>query len=256
MTLQASSISRLRGIRHAFFTRTGGVSAGIYTSLNGGIGSRDEPDKVTENRARMAAFLGVRPEHLLTAYQIHSPEVVIIDRPWPLAERPRADALVTKEPRLAIAVTTADCGPVLLADGQAAIIGVAHAGWRGAAHGVLEATVAAMEQCGADRARIVAALGPMIRQSSYEVGPEFIAAFRAMKADNERFFAPASRAGHALFDLPAYIAARLAAAGIRHIEDLGHCTYSDAGRFFSYRRSTHRGESDYGRHINAIAISS
>jgi len=256
MTLQASSISQLPGIRHAFFTRSGGVSAGIYASLNGGIGSRDEPDKVTENRARMAAFLGVRPEHLLTAYQIHSPEVVIIDRPWPLAERPRADALVTKEPRLAIAVTTADCGPVLLADGQAAIIGVAHAGWRGAAHGVLEATVAAMEKCGADRARIVAALGPMIRQASYEVGPEFIAAFRAMKADNERFFAPASRAGHALFDLPAYIAARLAAAGIRHIEDLGHCTYSDAGRFFSYRRSTHRGESDYGRHINAIAISS
>jgi hypothetical protein len=256
MTLQASSISRLRGIRHAFFTRTGGVSAGIYTSLNGGIGSRDEPDKVTENRARMAACLGVRSEHLLTAYQIHSPEVAIIDRPWSLQERPRADALVTKEPRLAIAVTTADCGPVLLADGQAAIIGVAHAGWRGAAHGVLEATVAAMEECGADRARIVAALGPMIRQSSYEVGPEFIAAFRGMKADNERFFAPASRAGHALFDLPAYIAARLAAAGIRHIEDLGHCTYSDEGRFFSYRRSTHRGESDYGRHINAIAISS
>jgi YfiH family protein len=253
--LQAASLSTLPGIRHAFFTRDGGVSNGIYASLNGGVGSNDEPGHVAENRARMAASLGVRPDHLLTAYQIHSPDAVIIDGPWaPQQQRPRADALVTKRPGLAIAVSTADCGPVLLADEAAGVVGAAHAGWRGAANGVLEATIAAMEDCGADRERIVAALGPMIRQSSYEVGPEFVAAFQAQDAANERFFAPASRAGHALFDLANYIAIRLAAAGIRHIEDLGHCTYSDPARFFSYRRSAHRRESDYGRHINAIAL--
>jgi YfiH family protein len=254
--LQATSLSTLSGIRHAFFTREGGVSNGIYASLNGGVGSHDEPGHVIENRARMAASLGVRPDHLLTAYQIHSPDVVIIDRPWAAHQRPRADALVTKRPGVAIAVTTADCGPVLLADETAGVIAATHAGWRGAANGVLEATIAAMENCGADRERIVAALGPMIRQSSYEVGPEFVTAFQAQDAANERFFAPASRAGHALFDLARYILTRLAAAGIRQIEDLGHCTYSDAARFFSYRRSAHRKESDYGRHINAIALSS
>jgi len=254
--LQAPSLATLTGIRHAFFTREGGVSNGIYASLNGGIGSHDEPGHVAENRARMAASLGVRPDQLLTAYQIHSPDVVIIDRPWAAHQRPRADALVTKRPGLAIAVTTADCGPVLLADETAGIVAAAHAGWRGAANGVLEATIAAMENCGADRERIVAALGPMIRQSSYEVGPELVATFHAQDAANERFFAPASRAGHALFDLARYIVTRLAAAGIRQIEDLGHCTYSDAARFFSYRRSAHRRESDYGRHINAIALSS
>jgi YfiH family protein len=253
--LQAASLSTLPGIRHAFFTRDGGVSNGIYASLNGGVGSNDEPAHVAENRARMAASLGVRPDHLVTAYQIHSPDVVTLDGPWAPQQRPRADALVTKRPGLAIAVTTADCGPVLLADGRACVVGAAHAGWRGAANGVLEATIAAMEDCGADRERIVAALGPMIRQSSYEVGPEFVAAFQAQDTANDRFFAPASRAGHALFDLAGYIATRLAAAGIRHIEDLGHCTYSDPARFFSYRRSTHRRESDYGRHINAIALS-
>jgi YfiH family protein len=253
--LQAASLSTLPGIRHAFFTRDGGVSHGIYASLNGGVGSNDEPAHVAENRARMAASLGVRPDHLVTAYQIHSPDVVTLDGPWAPQQRPRADALVTKRPGLAIAVTTADCGPVLLADGRACVVGAAHAGWRGAANGVLEATIAAMEDCGADREHIVAALGPMIRQSSYEVGAEFVAAFQAQDTANDRFFAPASRAGHALFDLASYIATRLAAAGIRHIEDLGHCTYSDPARFFSYRRSTHRRESDYGRHISAIALS-
>jgi polyphenol oxidase len=253
--LEAASLSALTGIRHAFFTRAGGVSNGIYASLNGGVGSNDEPGHVAENRARMAAALGVSPEHLVTAYQIHSPHVAVIDGPWAPPQRPRADALVTKRPGLAIAVTTADCGPVLLADERACVIAAAHAGWRGAANGVLEATIAAMEDCGADRSCIVAVLGPMIRQSSYEVGPEFVADFRARDGGNARFFAPASRAGHALFDLASYIATRLASAGIRHIEDLGHCTYSDPARFFSYRRSTHCRESDYGRHINAIALS-
>jgi YfiH family protein len=151
-------------------------------------------------------------------------------------------------------VTTADCGPVLLADQQAGVIGAAHAGWRGAATGVLEATIAAMERCGADRARMVAALGPMIRQPNYEVGPEFVARFTAEDATNGRFFQPSPRPEHALFDLPGYIAARLARAGVARVEDVGHCTYADPRRFFSYRRSTHRQERDYGRHINAIAL--
>ena len=253
-SLQAASLAALAGIRHAFFTRAGGVSDGVYASLNGGPGSDDAPGKVAENRARMAAELGVAPERLLTAYQIHSPDVVTVERPWEPQQRPRADAIVTRVPGLAIGVTTADCGPVLLADDAAGVIAAAHAGWRGAATGVLEATIAAMERCGADRARIVAALGPMIRQGNYEVGPEFVARFRADDGANERFFQSSPRPGHALFDLAGYIAARLAAAGILRVEDLGHCTYADATRFFSYRRSTHRREPDYGRHINAIAL--
>jgi YfiH family protein len=252
--LQSTALSALAGIRHAFFTREGGVSDGLYASLNGGVGSDDAPALVAENRARMAAALGVAPDHLLTAYQIHSPDVVTIDQPWAPADRPRADAIVTATQGLAIGVSTADCGPVLLADATAGVIGAAHAGWRGAATGVLEATIAAMERCGADRARIVAALGPMIRQPNYEVGPEFVTRFKADDGANERFFQPAARPGHALFDLPGYIAARLAAAGIRRVEDLGHCTYADSARFFSFRRSTHRSEKDYGRHINAIAL--
>jgi polyphenol oxidase len=253
-SLQAASLAPLAGIRHAFFTRAGGVSEGVYTSLNGGPGSDDAPAKVVENRARMAAALGVPPDHLLTAYQIHSPDVVTVERPWDAQQRPRADAIVTRVAGLAIGVTTADCGPVLFADEAAGVIGAAHAGWRGAATGVLEATIAAMERCGADRARVTAALGPMIRQANYEVGPEFVARFTADDAANERFFQPAARPGHALFDLPGYIAARLAAAGIARVEDLGHCTYADATRFFSYRRSTHQREADYGRHISAIAL--
>ena len=227
--LQAPTLAALAGIRHAFFTRDGGVSDGIYASLNGGPGSEDAPANVTENRARMAATLGVRPDCFLTAYQIHSPDVVTVERPWSTHERPRADAIVTRTPGLAIGVTTADCGPVLLADQQAGV-------------------------SGADRARMVAALGPMIRQPNYEVGPELVARFTAEDATNGRFFQPSPRPEHALFDLPGYIAARLARAGVARVEDVGHCTYADPRRFFSYRRSTHRQERDYGRHINAIAL--
>jgi len=252
--LQAASLRTLARVRHAFFTREGGVSDGVYASLNGGAGSDDAPAKVAENRARMAAALGVAPDCLLTAYQVHSPDVVTIERPWRPHARPRADAIVTAVPGLAIGVTTADCGPVLFADETAGVIGVAHAGWRGAATGILEATIAAMERCGADRERVAVALGPTIRQPNYEVGPEFVARFKTEDGANERFFCASSRPQHALFDLPGYIAARLAAAGIRRIEDLGHCTYADARRFFSYRRCTHRNEPDYGRHINAIAL--
>ncbi len=253
MTLQAEALA-LPGLRHAFFTRDGGVSTGLYASLNGGIGSADSAAHVAENRARMTAALGVPPGRLLTAYQIHSPDVIVADEPWPAEPRPRADAIVTRTPNLAIGVTTADCGPVLFAEPQARVIGAAHAGWRGALTGVLESTIAAMERLGAAREKIRAALGPMIRQPSYEVGPDLIERFAAEDAQSASFFAAAPRAGHALFDLPGYIAARLRRAGLTRIEDLGVCTYADAARFFSYRRATHRGDSDYGRHVNAIAL--
>jgi polyphenol oxidase len=252
--LQARVLGGLKGVRHAFFTRHGGVSEGVYASFNGGPGSSDAPARVVENRARMAAALGVEPDWLLTAYQIHSPDAVIVERPWAPQARPRADAIVTRAGGLAIGVTTADCGPLLFADATAGVIGAAHAGWRGAATGIIEATIGAMERCGAERNRIVAALGPTIRQPSYEVGPEFVARFRQETPANQRFFKPAARPEHALFDLPGYIAARVAAAGIRTFEDLAQCTYADAARFFSYRRSVHRKESDYGRHISAIAL--
>lgn len=253
--LQAPSLAKLAGIRHAFFTRSGGVSDGIYASLNGGVGSNDAPAKVQENRARMAATLGVAPERFLTPYQIHSPDVVVADSSWTQETRPRADALVTREPKLAIGVSTADCGPLLFADAEAGIVGAAHAGWRGAFTGVIEATLAAMEKLGAARERIAAALGPTIRQPNYEVGAEFIERFLAADADNARFFVPSARAGHAMFDLTGYIAARARRSGIGHFEDLGLCTYADPERFFSYRRMSQRGEPDYGRHINAIALS-
>lgn len=252
--LQAPSLSALSGIRHAFFTRAGGVSQGIYASLNAGVGSGDDPAKVAENRVRMAQAVGVKPERFLTAYQIHSPDVVVAETPWNTRSRPRADAIVTRVPGLAIGISTADCGPVLLADPQARVIGAAHAGWRGALSGVVEAAVAAMEQLGADRTRVVAAVGPMIRQANYEVGADLVERFAAADPDNARYFAPAGRAGHALFDLAGYIAARLARAGVTQVEDLGLCTYAEPDRFFSYRRSTHRAEPDYGRHINAIAL--
>jgi YfiH family protein len=252
--IQASSLAALPGIRHAFFTRDGGVSRGVYASLNGGIGSDDASQDIAENRARMAAALGVAPSHFITAYQIHSPTVVTAEQPWPPDARPRADAIVTRVPGLAIGISTADCGPVLFADARAGVIGAAHAGWRGALTGVLEATIEAMEACGAARADIVVGLGPMIRQGNYEVGPEFVVRFQDDGAGNAAFFKPGARAGHALFDLAGYIAARLAKAGIGRIEDVGCCTYADDARFYSYRRSVHRGEADYGRHVNAIAL--
>ncbi len=252
--LQARSLTDLPGIRHAFFTRAGGVSEGVYASLNGGTGSNDDQAKVSENRARMAAALGVAPDRLLTAYQIHSPDVVTVETPWTHEARPRADAMVMRTPHIAIGVSTADCGPVLFADSDAGVIGAAHAGWRGAFTGVLEATIAAMEKLGARRERIAVALGPMIRQDNYEVGPEFVARFHDADPENERFFKPSARAGHAMFDLAGYIAHHLKGAGIVTIDDLDLCTYADADRFYSYRRMTLRKEPDYGRHINAIAL--
>jgi polyphenol oxidase len=244
----------LPGIRHAFFTRNGGVSGGIYSSLNGGLGSSDDPTHVIENRRRMTERLGLPATALVSLHQIHSGDAVVAERPWSRDDRPRADGMVTNVAGLALGVTTADCGPVLFAEAEARVVGAAHAGWRGALGGVLEATLANMEKLGAQRRRTVAVLGPMIRQDAYEVGPELVAAFREADPGNSRFFQPAERNGHALFDLAGYICARLREVGVGQVADLGLCTYAQESRFFSYRRTTHRGETDYGRLISAIAL--
>jgi len=196
----------------------------------------------------------VTPERLLTCYQLHSSDVVVAAAPWMAEARPRADAIVTTVPGLAIGVSTADCGPVLFADPQARVIGAAHAGWRGALSGVTDRTIAAMETLGAARERIVAALGPMIRQKNYETGTDLRDRFIAADPANTRFFRPAARDGHFMFDLAGYVAARLAAAGVGTIDDVDACSYADEEQFFSYRRMTHRGEADYGRHVNAIVL--
>ena len=253
MKTASSLLAAIPGLRHAFFSREGGVSGGIYQSLNGGISSRDDASNVAENRRRMAEELGVEPRRFLTAFQIHSPDVAVATGPWDTASRPRADAIVTATENLAIGVTAADCGPVLFVDPGARVIGAAHAGWKGALTGVLESTVKAMEQLGAQRAGIVAAIGPLIRQPSYEVGAEFVDRFVQADRDNARFFIPASRENHAMFDLAGFIRLRLEKAGVLMIDDTGIDTYSDE-RFFSYRRSVHRGEPDYGRHVHSIVL--
>lgn len=233
---------------HGFFTRQGGISRGLYAGLNCGPGSSDDPDAVAANRARVAAHLQVSPDALLTLHQVHSPNVVRVTEPFVAEDRPRADALVTDRPGLAIAALAADCAPVLFqADG---VVGAAHAGWRGALSGVLEATAADMSALGARDIR--ATVGPCISQKAYEVGPEFLEAFLAEDPDHARFFA--SGAGERMqFDLPGFCLARLRAAGVE-AEWTGHCTYADPDRFFSYRRTTHRGEADYGRMISAIRL--
>ena len=254
MSIEAPELALPR-IRHAFFTRAGAVSDAIYASLNGGIGSRDDPAHVAENRGRMADNLGVAPDALVSLYQVHSADAVIVDRPWSAEERPRADGMATATPNLAIAIATADCGPVLFADSDAGVVGACHAGWKGALSGVLEATIARMEELGAVRNQIVAVLGPTIGPDNYEVGPERQACFLEADSANGRFFRPStSHPGHVMFDLPGYIVARLRAAGLGQAEGLGLCTYADDARFYSYRRTTHRGEPDYGRLISAIAV--
>jgi YfiH family protein len=254
MLIEAPQLSSLPRIRHAFFTREGGVSTGLYGSLNGGLGSSDDPAHVAENRRRMTDQLGLPPDALVSLHQVHSPEAVVVQQPWSPDARPRADGMVTRMPGFALGITTADCGPVLFADAKAGVIGAAHAGWRGALSGVIEATLAAMETLGAGRRRTIAVLGPMIRQDAYEVGPELVEQFRRADRANERFFRPAERNGHALFDLPGYLRTRLVAAGVGEVADLGLCTYANEERFYSYRRATHRDEPDYGRLISAIAL--
>lgn len=252
MKVESAALAKLPGIRHAFFTREGGVSEGIYASLNGGVGSNDEPVKVAENRRRMAEALGAK--HLLTCYQIHSADVVVVDRSWAGESAARADGIVTRTRGLAVGASAADCGPLLFADAGAGIVAAAHAGWKGALGGIAQATVAKMESLGAARANIVAAIGPLIRQQSYEVGPEFAERFRAADAAHARFFAPSQKPDHFMFDLGGFIQLQLKAAGVGRIEDLGIDTYADEKRFFSYRRTTHRREPDYGRQIAAIAL--
>ena len=248
-----SALLQADRVTHAFFTRQGGVSEGVYASLNGGRGSRDNPDHVAENLGRMADQLGVARDKFLLPFLVHSPDCVIVDAPFG-AERPRCDALVTKTRGLALGVTGADCGILLFVDAQAGVIGAAHAGWKGAFTGVLESTLQKMEEAGASRPSIHVVLGPTIAQASYEVGPEFRARFIEADPKNAWFFAPSTRDAHYMFDLPAYIGARLKANGVGHFENLGLDTYADEEWFFSYRRSVHRGEDDYGRLVAAIAL--
>ncbi|TKT77328.1 peptidoglycan editing factor PgeF [Aquamicrobium sp. LC103] len=240
------------GIRHGFFTRVGGVSTGIYSGLNVGVGSQDAPANVAENRRRVSEWMGVALDRLVTLYQVHSPDALVVREPFS-GERPKADALVTDRPGLALGVLAADCGPVLFADAEARVIGAAHAGWKGAFTGVLEATVEAMEGIGARRDRIEAVLGPSISAGNYEVGPEFVERFTASDVSNGRYFAPSVKPGHAMFDLNGYTVDRLRAAGVS-ASQLGRCTYADDELFFSYRRTTHRNEPDYGRQISAIVL--
>jgi YfiH family protein len=252
MKVESAALAKLPGIRHAFFTREGGVSEGIYASLNGGIGSNDDFARVAENRRRMAEALGAA--HLITCYQIHSADVVVATHAWSREDAARADGIVTRAKGLAVGASAADCGPLLFADADARIVAAAHAGWKGALGGIAEATIAKMEELGAARKNIVAAIGPLIRQHSYEVGPEFVARFREADTTFARFFAPSARPDHAMFDLAGLIRLRLERAEIGGIDDLGLDTYADEKRFFSFRRTTHRGEPDYGRQIAAIAL--
>jgi len=243
-----------RGIRHAFFTREGGVSEGLYAALNCGFGSGDDPARVERNRQIAAARLGLTAEHMVSCHQVHGTTAIIVERPWRREENPRADGMATAVPGIALGVLAADCAPVLFADPEAGVIGAAHGGWRGALAGVMESTVAAMARLGARPERIRAGIGPCIAQASYEVGAEFVAAFVAAEADSAGFFVPAARQGHSRFDLPGYIAARLARLGLAAIERAPHDTAAEERLFFSYRRACLRGERDYGRGLAAIAL--
>jgi polyphenol oxidase len=237
--------------RHGFFTRKGGASSGIFAGLNCGTGSSDQTDIVAINRSRVAEAMGVGPETLVTVHQVHSAKAIPVT--GPLSIRPEADALVTATPGVLLAVLTADCQPVLFADPKARVVGATHAGWRGAVDGVLEATLDAMEGLGARRANITAVIGPTISQAAYEVGPEFFDRFRAEDEESTRFFAN-GLGDRILFDLPGYGLYRLRNAGVKHAEWTGHCTYRDPDRFYSFRRTTHAGEADYGRLISVIRL--
>lgn len=250
--IRSSLLANLAGVEHAFFGRTGGVSEGIYDSLNAGTGSNDRPEAVAENRARIASAMGVTPERLLTGYQIHSASAEIVSGPFERA-RPQCDALVTRCPKLAVSALSADCAPVLLADSTARVVAAVHAGWKGALDGVIEAALEQMGRLGAAPSRIVAAVGPCIGQATYEVGPEFKERFVAADAGNARFFVPGD--GDRLrFDLKLYCAARLRAAGVSAVDVLPHDTMADEAHFFSNRRRTLRGEPDYGRNLSAIRL--
>lgn len=253
MSITPIRAAGLGDIAHGFLGREGGVSTGILTGLNVGLGSQDDRAAIIENRRRAVA--SVLPEaQLVTLHQVHSPDAIAVTAPFPDDARPHADGLVTDRPGLLLGVLTADCAPILFADAEAGIVGAAHAGWKGAIGGVTDATIAAMERLGADRSRITAAIGPCIARASYEVDDGFFRRFCEADAENERFFSTGIRADRHQFDLEAYVAARLAAAGIAHVELLGLDTYADERRFYSFRRATHHGEADYGRQISLIGL--
>ena len=252
--IQSEALARHGHIAHGFFGRQGGVSEGIYAALNCGLGSKDARAVIRENRRRVADQLGAAPDHLLTAHQHHSADAIVVTEPWMFETMPKADALVTATRGIAVGALAADCAPVLFADGEAGIVAAAHAGWKGALGGVLESAVATMEKLGARRSRIAAALGPCIGPQAYEVGPEFEANFTSQSPENQRFFKRPSAASRPYFDLPAFVLARLGAMQLGKVESCTRCTYSCPDDFFSYRRTTHRGESDYGRQISAIVL--
>jgi polyphenol oxidase len=249
-----SALNDLNHIRHAFFTREGGVSAAPYESLNCGPGSQDDPQSVAENRRRAMQMLDMPATALATLYQAHTADVIMVDGVWPADQRPVADAMVTQRPGIVLGILTADCAPVLFADRKAKIIGAAHAGWKGAFGGILENTVAMMVQAGANVDHMVAAIGPCIGQRSYEVGPDFPTPFLAQDPRNAMFFSPSNRADHHLFDLPGYIGRRLAALGLQDVTRTPADTLRDKSRFFSYRRTTLAGGGDYGRQLSAIVL--
>ncbi|MBT3791047.1 MAG: peptidoglycan editing factor PgeF [Alphaproteobacteria bacterium] len=254
MIISAPSLENLPGIRHGFFTRKGGVSTGIYEGLNCGPGSDDNPDHVTENRDRVSATLGVAGEDLCSLYQVHGSDVMLIQGGYPADQRPQADGMVTTTPGVALGILTADCAPVLFAEAETGVIGAAHAGWRGALEGVTDTVIEAMMDLGARRSKITAVVGPCISQDSYEVGPEFPGYFLEEDPANEEFFRPAAKSDHFLFSLTDYVHMRLAEAGVGQVHSLGLDTCTDESRFFSYRRTTKRGEPDYGRQISAITL--
>lgn len=254
--LTASNLSGLAGIKHGFFTRRGGVSGGIYSSLNCGHGSRDATEAVRENRRRVAVALGQREaEQVVTLYQVHSADVLVVDKPLPREALPKADALVTRTPGIVVGALAADCTPVLFADPHARVVAAAHAGWRGAFTGVLEATISRMLELGALRSQIRAAVGPCINQEAYEVGPEFEARFVEQDEANRRFFRQPGPGARAHFDLPGYVETRLCVAKIASVERQSTCTFANEASFFSYRRTTKVNEPDYGRQISAIVLS-
>ncbi|HML11403.1 MAG TPA: peptidoglycan editing factor PgeF [Stellaceae bacterium] len=242
------------GARHGFFTREGGISGGLFASLNCGYGSGDDPANVARNRAIAADRLGLAEDHLVTCYQIHSAAVLTVETPWRREDAPRADGMVTDRPGIALGVLAADCAPVLFADPQAGVIGAAHGGWRGALGGVMEATVEAMTKLGAERSRIRAGIGPCIAQQSYEVGPEFYGRFAEVDGESGAFFVAAARPGHFRFDLPGYIGHRLRRLRLGAIAASACDTVAEPARFFSYRRACLEGERDYGRALAAICL--
>jgi YfiH family protein len=252
--IECSTLAKMRRVRHGFYGRRGGVSQGLFASLNCGYGSGDEVERVRENRTRAARRLGVAHDRLLTVYQIHSPDAVVVDTCWAREAQPKADAMATSAPNIALGILAADCAPVLLADERAGVIGAAHAGWKGALGGVVESAVAAMETLGAKRRDIAATIGPCIGQPSYEVGAEFRAQFLAAAETNAAYFTQGKRADHYQFDLPAYVRGRLETMGLAAVNAIGRCTYADDADYFSFRRTTHRSETDYGRNLSAIML--